>query len=356
MQLVGDDLFVTNVERLQRGIDEGVANAILVKVNQIGTLTESLDAIGLARVERVSLGHLAPLGRDRGRDDRRPRRRHERRPDQDGRARPQRPRRQVQPAAADRGRARRPRRVSRAGTRSRARRPRPGSRDASAGGDDRKRRVRAGRYPPGMAAPMQRRTKILATIGPASGTPERLAELVAAGMDGARLNFSHGAHEQHRAWAEAIRAAADNAGRPLALVADLQGPKLRVGDLDAPRTLERGEEVVVAAEGSVQRRRPAGRAGGDRRRARARERRADRRRPRPAARRGGRGRAGALLRRRRRSRLVAQGRQPARRSAADPVADAEGRQRPRARACSSASTTSRSRSSARPPTSATCAC
>ena len=49
MQLVGDDLFVTNVERFQRGIDEGVANAILVKVNQIGTLTESLDAIELAR-------------------------------------------------------------------------------------------------------------------------------------------------------------------------------------------------------------------------------------------------------------------------------------------------------------------
>jgi enolase len=49
VQLVGDDLFVTNVERLQRGIDEGVANAILVKVNQIGTLTESLDTIALAR-------------------------------------------------------------------------------------------------------------------------------------------------------------------------------------------------------------------------------------------------------------------------------------------------------------------
>jgi enolase len=49
MQLVGDDLFVTNVERFQRGIDQGVANAILVKVNQIGTLTESLDAIELAR-------------------------------------------------------------------------------------------------------------------------------------------------------------------------------------------------------------------------------------------------------------------------------------------------------------------
>jgi enolase len=49
LQLVGDDLFVTNVERLRRGIDEGVANAILLKVNQIGTLTETLDAIGLAR-------------------------------------------------------------------------------------------------------------------------------------------------------------------------------------------------------------------------------------------------------------------------------------------------------------------
>ena len=49
LQLVGDDLFVTNVERLRRGIDEGVANAILVKVNQIGTLTETLDAIELAK-------------------------------------------------------------------------------------------------------------------------------------------------------------------------------------------------------------------------------------------------------------------------------------------------------------------
>ena len=49
MQLVGDDLFVTNVDRLRRGIDTGVANAILVKVNQIGSLTETLDAIELAR-------------------------------------------------------------------------------------------------------------------------------------------------------------------------------------------------------------------------------------------------------------------------------------------------------------------
>src|SRR5439155_21037115 len=49
VQLVGDDIFVTNIERLRRGIDEGVANAILLKVNQIGTLTETLEAIELAR-------------------------------------------------------------------------------------------------------------------------------------------------------------------------------------------------------------------------------------------------------------------------------------------------------------------
>ena len=111
VQLVGDDLFVTNVERLARGIDEGVANAILIKVNQIGTLTETLDAIGLARSDGYSRGHLAPLGRDRGHDDRRPRGGDRRGPDQDGRAVPHRPRGEVQPAAADRGGARPARRV-----------------------------------------------------------------------------------------------------------------------------------------------------------------------------------------------------------------------------------------------------
>ena len=54
MQLVGDDLFVTNVERLERGIDAGVANSILVKVNQIGTLTETLDTVGLATRSRYT--------------------------------------------------------------------------------------------------------------------------------------------------------------------------------------------------------------------------------------------------------------------------------------------------------------
>jgi pyruvate kinase len=97
-------------------------------------------------------------------------------------------------------------------------------------------------------APDPRRTKILATIGPSSGDRDRLAALVDAGMDAARLNFSHATHDQHRAWADLIRTAGDDAGRPLALVADLQGPKLRVGDLERPSLLSRGEEVVIAPE------------------------------------------------------------------------------------------------------------
>ena len=103
VQLIGDDLFVTNVDRLERGIRSGVANAILIKVNQIGTLTETLDAIELARANGYASRHLAPLRRDRGHDDRRPRGGDECGPDQDRRARPQRPRREVQPAAEDRG-------------------------------------------------------------------------------------------------------------------------------------------------------------------------------------------------------------------------------------------------------------
>ena len=73
-------------------------------------------------------------------------------------------------------------------------------------------------------APAPRRTKILATIGPASGTRDTLAALVGAGMDAARLNFSHASHDQHRAWAGLIRDVAEEAGRPLSLVAALQGP------------------------------------------------------------------------------------------------------------------------------------
>ena len=72
IQIVGDDLFVTNPVRLQKGIDLGAANSILVKVNQIGTLTETLDAVTHGPARRLHRDPVAPLGRDRGHHDRRP--------------------------------------------------------------------------------------------------------------------------------------------------------------------------------------------------------------------------------------------------------------------------------------------
>ncbi len=93
-----------------------------------------------------------------------------------------------------------------------------------------------------------RRTKVVATIGPASSSRERVHALAAAGMDAARLNLSHGTHDDHARAAETVRSVQDELGRPLALIADLQGPKLRLGELAAPRLLVPGEEVVVVGE------------------------------------------------------------------------------------------------------------
>jgi pyruvate kinase len=97
----------------------------------------------------------------------------------------------------------------------------------------------------------QRRTKIVATIGPASSTPETIAALIEAGMDGARINMSHGTREDAAARAKLVREAEAAAGRPIALIADLQGPKLRVGELSAPIRLEEGSTVVIAGEDAV---------------------------------------------------------------------------------------------------------
>ena len=96
-----------------------------------------------------------------------------------------------------------------------------------------------------MASVSPRRTKIVATIGPSSSSPEQLDALVAAGMDAARLNLSHGTHDDHSARAALVREAEERAGRPLALIGDLQGPKLRVGDLSVPLQLEQGDEITV---------------------------------------------------------------------------------------------------------------
>jgi len=97
-----------------------------------------------------------------------------------------------------------------------------------------------------------RRTKIVATIGPASATPERIAALIEAGMDGARLNLSHGTQEDHARTAELVRNAEKDAGRSISLIADLQGPKLRVGDLSEDVVLEDGDSIVIAGEDVAQ--------------------------------------------------------------------------------------------------------
>jgi pyruvate kinase len=92
---------------------------------------------------------------------------------------------------------------------------------------------------------MRRRTKIVATIGPASNNPETLVRMIDAGMDVARLNFSHGSHEQHAETAQLVRDAAGRAGRPVALLQDLPGPKLRIGPLvEGTVELKVGDKVV----------------------------------------------------------------------------------------------------------------
>lgn len=104
-----------------------------------------------------------------------------------------------------------------------------------------------------------RRTKILATIGPASDSDETIRALIAAGVDVCRLNFSHGTHETHARAIGRIRAAADHAGRHVALMQDLSGPKIRTGELKdhSPIELRSGDALrivvgdVVGAPGHV---------------------------------------------------------------------------------------------------------
>src|SRR3546814_3890654 len=88
---------------------------------------------------------------------------------------------------------------------------------------------------------LRRNAKIVATLGPASSSPEMINALFADGVDIFRLNFSHGTHEEHAVRLEAIRRLERKLGRPIGIVADLQGPKLRVGTFPGgPVRLEAG--------------------------------------------------------------------------------------------------------------------
>jgi len=92
------------------------------------------------------------------------------------------------------------------------------------------------------------RTKIVCTLGPATATPDAIGPLMDAGLDVARINFSHGTHEQHVRTIRIVRELAAEKQRPVAILGDLQGPRIRIGELAAPRMLEPGSDVTFCPE------------------------------------------------------------------------------------------------------------
>ncbi len=96
-----------------------------------------------------------------------------------------------------------------------------------------------------MFTPVPRATKIVATIGPASSSPEKLEQLILAGMNVVRVNFSHGTADQHTAAVNTVRETAQRLGRDIGILADLQGPKIRIGKFkDGPIQLEKGDKFT----------------------------------------------------------------------------------------------------------------
>src|SRR6201989_2038460 len=93
------------------------------------------------------------------------------------------------------------------------------------------------------------RAKIVCTLGPASSTPERIGELIDAGMSVARLNFSHGTHDDHAKMLQIVRSEADRRGQAIAVLLDLQGPKIRVGKIAGGQIeLKPGGELTITTE------------------------------------------------------------------------------------------------------------
>ena len=94
-----------------------------------------------------------------------------------------------------------------------------------------------------------RRAKIVCTMGPAVESPQKVAELIAAGMNMARLNLSHGSYEEHQSRLDAVRSAAKKAGVPVAILVDLQGPKIRLARFkDGPHDLARGDIFTITID------------------------------------------------------------------------------------------------------------
>src|SRR5512134_3021874 len=97
---------------------------------------------------------------------------------------------------------------------------------------------------------MTHKAKIVATIGPASQSEEILEKLVRAGMNVARMNFSHGTHEEHAERIARLRNVSEKLGATIGILQDLQGPKIRVGELTEPIQLSEGEEVTLYVTGT----------------------------------------------------------------------------------------------------------
>jgi len=94
-----------------------------------------------------------------------------------------------------------------------------------------------------------RKTKIVCTLGPATSSEEMLKKLISAGMDVARLNMSHGTHEEHSARIKLLRKAADSVGKVIGILGDLQGPKIRLGDFpNGAVTLKQGQKFTLTSE------------------------------------------------------------------------------------------------------------
>ena len=93
-----------------------------------------------------------------------------------------------------------------------------------------------------------KKTKIICTLGPASESVKTITEMVKAGMNVARLNFSHGDHENHRLLIDNIRRVSSKLGIPLAIIQDLHGPKIRVSDLKEPINVKVGDKVVIGKD------------------------------------------------------------------------------------------------------------
>lgn len=96
-----------------------------------------------------------------------------------------------------------------------------------------------------------RKTKIVCTIGPASDSPEVIGKLIDAGMNVARINFSHGTREEHLARLKTLRRVAEEKGAVLGIMQDIQGPKIRIGDLPGKVMLEVGQTFIITTEECV---------------------------------------------------------------------------------------------------------